>query len=206
MVLRIVFTFLVGYLLGSQNGAIYVSRMMHDDVRSHGSGNAGFTNFVRNYGVRKALLVFVIDALKAVLGCLLGGLMFPGNVVAGRTLGGLGVILGHDFPALQGFRGGKGIVCGFATALVTDWRVGLTLLALFAVTYLLTKLVSLASMVCALAFGILFAALYPGHPFVLAIALTMMLLTVFLHRSNLKRLVKGQETKTEFFKRRGEEK
>ena len=83
---------------------------------------------------------------------------------------------------------------------------GLTLLALFAVTYLLTKLVSLASMVCALAFGILFAALYPGHPFVLAIALIMMLLTVFLHRSNLKRLVKGQETKTEFFKRRGKEK
>ena len=64
----------------------------------------------------------------------------------------------------------------------------------------------LASMVSALAFGILFAALYPGHPFVLAIALIMMLLTVFLHRSNLKRLVKGQETKTEFFKRRGEEK
>lgn len=152
--------------------------------------------------------MILIDGLKTALSCLLGGWLLGkyGLPTEGMLLGGLCATLGHDFPAFLGFRGGKGIVCGFATALVTDWRVGLTLLVLFAVTYLLTKLVSLASMVSALAFGILFAALYPGHPFVLAIALIMMLLTVFLHRSNLKRLVKGQETKTEFFKRRGEEK
>ena len=166
MVFAILLTAVLSYLLGNLNGAILLSRLVEkDDVRNHGSGNAGFTNFFRNYGKSTSLLVILIDGLKTALSCLLGGWL-----------------------------------------LVTDWRVGLTLLALFAVTYLLTKLVSLASMVSALAFGILFAALYPGHPFVLAIALIMMLLTVFLHRSNLKRLVKGQETKTEFFKRRGKEK
>lgn len=209
MAVSIALICVLGYLLGGINGAILLSKLVEkDDVRRHGSGNAGFTNFFRNYGKRTSLLVILIDAAKAAASCLLGGWLLGkyGLRTEGMLLGGLAATLGHDFPAFLGFRGGKGIVCGFATALVTDWRVGLTLLALFAVTYLLTKLVSLASMVCALAFGILFAALYPGHPFVLAIALVMMLLTVFLHRSNLKRLVKGQETKTEFFKRRGEEK
>ena len=209
MVFAILLTAVLSYLLGNLNGAILLSRLVEkDDVRNHGSGNAGFTNFFRNYGKGTSLLVILIDGLKTALSCLLGGWLLGkyGLLTEGMLLGGLCATLGHDFPAFLGFRGGKGIVCGFATALVTDWRVGLTLLALFAVIYLLTKLVSLASMVCALAFGILFAALYPGHPFVLAIALVMMLLTVFLHRSNLKRLVKGQETKTEFFKRRGEEK
>ena len=209
VVFTVALTLLVSYLLGCFNGSVMTSHfIIRDDVRQHGSGNAGFTNFFRNYGKSTSLLVILIDGLKTALSCLLGGWLLGkyGLPTEGMLLGGLCATLGHDFPAFLGFRGGKGIVCGFATALVTDWRVGLTLLVLFAITYLLTKLVSLASMVCALAFGILFAALYPGHPFVLAIALIMMLLTVFLHRSNLKRLVKGQETKTEFFKRRGEQK
>lgn len=196
MVLRIVFTFLVGYLLGSQNGAIYVSRMMHDDVRSHGSGNAGFTNFVRNYGVRKALLVFVIDALKAVLGCLLGGLMFPGNVVAGRTLGGLGVILGHDFPALQGFRGGKGILSGCFIAFMVDWRIGAVTAGVFFAAYLLTHYVSLGSILSAITFGVCYVILYHNNIPVMLCGVFMSLLTVFQHRSNISRLLKGQERKT----------
>ena len=181
MVLRIVFTFLVCYFLGSQNGAISVSRMMHDDVRSHGSGNAGFTNFVRNYGVRKALLVFVIDALKAVLGCLLGG---------------LGVILGHDFPALQGFRGGKGILSGCFIAFMVDWRIGAVTVGVFFAAYLLTHYVSLGSILSAIAFGVCYVILYHNNIPVMLCGVFMSLLTVFQHRSNISRLLKGQERKT----------
>ncbi len=209
MVLAILLTAVLSYLLGNLNGAILLSRLVEkDDVRNHGSGNAGFTNFFRNYGKSTSLLVILIDGVKTALSCLLGGWLLGkyGLRTEGMLLGGLCATLGHDFPAFLGFRGGKGIVCGFVTGLVTDWRVGLILLALFAVTYLLTKLVSLASMVCALAFGILFAVFYPSHPCVLIIALIMVLLTVFLHRENLKRLAKGRETKTDFFKKRGEQK
>ena len=71
----ILVTILVCYFLGNHNGAICVSHMLHDDVRDHGSGNAGLTNFIRNYGNSRALLVILIDVLKAVLACWLGGIL-----------------------------------------------------------------------------------------------------------------------------------
>ena len=133
MVLRILITALACYFLGNHNGAICVSAMLGDDVRKHGSGNAGLTNFIRNYGTGRSVLVIAIDVLKAVLACLLGGLMFPEDPTAGRTLGGVAVMLGHDFPALQGFRGGKGILSGLFVALMADWRIALILVAVFGI-------------------------------------------------------------------------
>ena len=117
---------MVAYLLGNLNGAVCISQMMHDDVRSHGSGNAGLTNFIRNYGASKSLLVILIDAGKAVMACLTAGLLLNpfGFGFEGSVLGGLCVMLGHDFPALLGFRGGKGILSGWFVAWVVDWRIG----------------------------------------------------------------------------------
>ena len=74
MLQRILITALVSYFLGNHNGAICVSAMLHDDVRSHGSGNAGLTNFIRSYGAGRSAMVIAIDVGKAVLACLLGGL------------------------------------------------------------------------------------------------------------------------------------
>ena len=116
-------------------------------------------------------------------------------------LGGLAATLGHDFPAFLGFRGGKGIVCGFAAALVTDWRIGLILFAVFALVYFLTHYVSLASVLCALGFFVSFWLFYPGRPFVLILSGCLSALAIFLHRENICRLVRGQERKTYFFKR-----
>ena len=104
---------LVSYLLGNLNGAVCMSAIVAgDDVRSHGSGNAGLTNFIRNYGRRSALFVVLIDAGKAVAACLCAGLLLEpyGLYREGMMLGATAVILGHDFPALLGFRGGKGIL------------------------------------------------------------------------------------------------
>jgi len=194
----------LGYLLGGINGAILLSKLVEkDDVRRHGSGNAGFTNFFRNYGKRTSLLVILIDAAKAAASCLLGGWLLGkyGLRTEGMLLGGLAATLGHDFPAFLGFRGGKGIVCGFATALVTDWRVGLILLAVFALVYFLTHYVSLASVLCALGFFVSFWLFYPGRPFVPILSGCLSALAIFLHRENIGRLVRGQERKTYFFKR-----
>lgn len=204
----IVLTALVSYLLGNLNGAILLSRLVEkDDVRRHGSGNAGFTNFFRNYGKATSLLVILIDGVKTALSCLLGGWLLGayGLGTEGMLLGGLCATLGHDFPAFLGFRGGKGIVCGFVAALVTDWRIGLILLALFALIYFSTKYVSLASLLCAVGFLVLFPLFYPGKGLVIGLAAAMALLAIFLHRENLKRLLKGQERKTDFFRKKGTE-
>ena len=196
MAYRILVTALACYFLGNHNGAVCVSHMLHDDVRDHGSGNAGLTNFIRNYGANRSILVILIDVLKAVLACLLGGLMFPEDPIAGRTLGGVAVMVGHDFPALLGFRGGKGILSGWFVAFMIDWRVGALIAAVFFTAYLLTQYVSLGSVLSAAAFGIGFWIFHPSEPLVLAGTAFMSLLTIFQHRANIARLIKGTERKT----------
>ena len=199
MVLRILVTALCCYFLGNHNGAICVSAMLGDDVRTHGSGNAGLTNFIRNYGAGRSVLVIAIDVFKAVLACLLGGLMFPEYPIAGQTLGGVCVMLGHDFPALQGFRGGKGILSGWFIALMIDWRIFLMIGVVFFAAYLLTKYVSLGSVLAAITFGIGFVLFHHNDILVMTGGIFMSALTTFQHRGNIVRLLKGQERKTNLF-------
>lgn len=203
LIVRILVTFLGCYFLGNHNGAICVSLMMGDDVRSHGSGNAGLTNFIRNYGANRAFLVIAIDVGKAILACILGGLMFPEYAIAGRTLGGVAVMLGHDFPALQGFRGGKGILSGWFIAFMIDWRVGILIGVVFFAAYLLTQYVSLGSVLAAATFGIGFI-IFRHHDFLVMLGgIFMAALTLFQHRGNIIRLMKGEERKTNLFKKGG---
>ena len=203
LIVRILVTFLGCYFLGNHNGAICVSLMMGDDVRSHGSGNAGLTNFIRNYGANRAYLVIAIDVGKAILACILGGLMFPEYAIAGRTLGGVAVMLGHDFPALQGFRGGKGILSGWFIAFMIDWRVGILIGVVFFAAYLLTQYVSLGSVLAAATFGIGFI-IFRHHDFLVMLGgIFMAALTLFQHRGNIIRLTKGEERKTNLFKKGG---
>ena len=203
MWLNIIACFLCAYLLGNLNGSVCISALMHDDVRSHGSGNAGLTNFIRNYGVSRALLVILIDAGKAVVACLTGGLLLSpfGYWQEGVMLAGLAVLLGHNFPALLGYRGGKGILSGLFVALVADWRIALILLAVFAVAYFATRYVSLGSVLGAAAFGISFALFYAGKLFVMASGILMGGLVIFMHRGNIVRLLNGTERKTDLFKK-----
>ncbi len=203
MWLWIVLTALIGYLLGNINGAVFTSRAMHDDVRNHGSGNAGLTNFIRNYGAGKALQVIAIDALKAVLGCLIGGLLLEryGMYTEGAAIGGTGVMLGHTFPVLLGFRGGKGILSGLFVALMVDWRVAVLILLVFAVAYFATWYVSLGSVLAAAAFSVGFVIFHYNNPVVMLCGIFMGALAVFMHRENIVRLFKGEERKTNLFKK-----
>ena len=196
MVARILVAALSCYFLGNHNGAICVSAMLGDDVRSHGSGNAGLTNFIRNYGASRSLLVIAIDVLKAVLACTLGSLMLPEDPLLGSTIGGVCVMLGHDFPALQGFRGGKGILSGWFIALMIDWRIFVLIGIVFFAAYLLTQYVSLGSVLAAITFGVGFVIFHHDAPLVMLGGIFMSSLTTFQHRGNIVRLVKGQERKT----------
>ena len=199
----LIITVTAGYLLGNLNGAVLISHFLGDDVRSHGSGNAGLTNFIRSYGSGRSLAVIAIDAGKAVVGCVLGGLLLQPYLgfQTGATLGGAGVMLGHVFPVFLGFKGGKGILSGLFIAIVTDWRVALIILAVFAVAYLLTQYVSLGSVLSASAFSVSFLILHSDEPIMMYCGFFMGLLAVGMHWQNIIRLVKGQERKTNLFKK-----
>lgn len=203
MALPILLTAIIGYLLGNLNGAVIASHLRGDDVRSHGSGNAGLTNFIRNYGIQHAFLVIVVDAGKSILACLAGRWLFAsaGIPLVGMTLGGFCVMLGHCFPVLLGFRGGKGILSGLFVALMIDWRIGCIILAVFVLTYLLTGYVSLASVLAAVTFGVGFVVFHYGNIPVMVGGIAMASLCIFMHRGNIARLWKGQEPKTNLLKK-----
>ena len=203
MVYSLVIGILVSYLLGNLNGAVLASKALGDDVRTHGSGNAGLTNFIRSYGAGRAALVIVIDAGKAVVGCVLGGILLCTYLgwQAGAIIGGAGVMLGHVFPVFLGFRGGKGILSGFFIAIMVDYRVALLILAVFALAYLTTGYVSLGSVLAAATFGVAFLLLHWGNPAIMVCGVFMAALAIFMHGANIRRLLRGEERKTNLFKK-----
>lgn len=200
----LIVTALAAYLLGNLNGAICMSTLLeHDDVRNHGSGNAGMTNFLRSYGGWKTLLVILIDMGKTILACLMGRYMLLqyGFPMEGAMLAAVAVSLGHDFPALLGFRGGKGILCGFAVAWVLDWRVGLILVVIFFTVFALTRYVSLSSILAAIGFCVAFCVFYWDKPLIAAGGVFLGVLAIVMHRANIVRLCNGTESKISFRKK-----
>ena len=199
----ILITALVCYFLGNHNGAICVSMMMGDDVRSHGSGNAGLTNFIRSYGAGRAILVILVDAGKAVAACFLGGYLLKpySGFQTGAALGGAAVMLGHVLPVLLDFHGGKGILSGFFIALVIDWRIALLILTVFAIVYLATQYVSLGSVLAAVAFCVAFVIWHKYQRVIMICGIFMGVLAICMHKDNIVRLIKGQERKTNLFKK-----
>ena len=195
---------LVSYLIGSVSFAVIVSRVgAQDDVRRHGSGNAGMTNILRNYGKKMAALTAIGDFGKGVVAVALGRLLFP--LLAGEAaalvdagyVAGFFVILGHLFPLYFGFRGGKGVLTGLGVLLMLDPVVFSILLVLLLPVVFLVRIVSLAS--------VLGYALFPvftvvvnwlrGDPFLfkLCFAVCIAAIGIFMHRSNIRRLLNGTE-------------
>ena len=199
----IVLTVVAGYMLGNLNGAVSISNLLaKKDVRDQGSGNAGLTNFLRMFGPGSAILVICVDMLKAVVACLLGKLLLApyGYSFEGILIGGLAVSLGHDYPALLGFHGGKGVLSGFTVALMADWRCALLALAVFALSLWLTRYVSLSSILAVSVFAILFALFHWQSVAITVMALFLAFFIIFMHRSNISRLMKGTEKKATFSK------
>ena len=190
---------LVSYLLGCINGSVMTSHfIIKDDVRKHGSGNAGLTNFYRTYGAKYALMVIGLDMGKTVVACLIGGFMFShlfGDWTLGVLLGGLGCELGHVFPVFFGFKGGKGILSGSMLAILLGWKVALVAWGVFMLLWALTRYVSLGSLAAAVSLPIT-VYFFLGHNLVYtALAFFMAALVVYCHRENIVRLLHGTENK-----------
>lgn len=216
-------TAVIAYLLGSVNPAVIITKIATKgelDIRSVGSGNAGFTNVLRAVGKFPAILTLICDALKCVIAVLIGGWIF--SIVAGtvtddavmnlqlvnlgKYIAGIFCILGHSFPLYFHFKGGKGVVSAAALMLTEDWRVFLMILGTFLIIFIISRIISLASITCAILYGpytflatFVFDYLHiPGFElsYVLISTAAALIIGAFVtvkHKDNIKRLLRGEE-------------
>lgn len=185
----------VAYLCGCSNGAVIVSRyLLRDDVRQHGSGNAGLTNFYRTFGGPLTLLVISFDVVKMVAAVWIVHRLF-GDGIVWTYWAGLFCLLGHMFPVVFRFRGGKGILSGGALAIIIDWRVALVVWGGFLILVVLTRYVSLGSLWAAVSFPFISWICFPRYPLVVVLAFVIGGLVFWQHRANLGRLLRGNENK-----------
>ena len=208
----VVITVAVSYLLGCFNGAILISKyILHNDVRSHGSGNAGLTNFYRVFGGPLTLVVLLCDALKAILAVLLGAWLLGGVLdwgVLGKYIAGLSCMLGHMYPFMFQFKGGKGVLSSVAAILVIDWRLFLVWIAVFLVSVILTRWVSLGSILGSLTFAVGTVVRYHAGvngSWVCLFGIVIGALIIWRHRANLVRIVQGKESKFQLHKKKDTE-
>ncbi len=188
----------ISYLCGCINGAILIStHYLKDDVRTHGSGNAGLTNFYRNYGARYAALVLALDALKMVAAVTVTCSIMGWTPVA-KLWGGLFCVLGHVFPVTYKFKGGKGVLSGATLLVMLDWRVALICMGIFVFLVATTHYVSLGSVIGSASAVIAVAVFYPGQWLTLALVALIAGILIVSHRSNIVRLVQGTESKFSF--------
>ncbi len=187
----------IPYLIGSVNPAIIISKKVYnDDIRTHGSGNAGTTNTLRTYGKKMAALIFFLDFLKAVIAVVLGSLILSREI--GGAIAGIFVILGHTFPVYYGFRGGKGVASLAGVVLILSPISFVILISLFVAIVLMSRFVSLGSIMCAMLLPMIQFAFYPTHGWITLACIVIMVIIVFMHRENIKRLMAGKESKISF--------
>ncbi|HBF86413.1 MAG TPA: acyl-phosphate glycerol 3-phosphate acyltransferase [Clostridiales bacterium] len=213
-IISYVLSAIVAYLLGSVSLSVIVSKTIYrSDVRKHGSGNAGATNVARVFGVLGGVIVLLGDFLKAVVSLCLAKFVFtlispdvsPDLCV---MLAGIFCVIGHAYPVFFKFKGGKGVTVGAAIALFADYRAVLAGLAVFVAVFAISRIVSLSSVSAAItivAAGIiLFVLVETFSVYMLVLCAFTGLFVIFLHRSNIKRLIKGEEKKFSFAKKKKE--
>ena len=192
----------VGYLLGCANGAILTSKIFYrDDVRKHGSGNAGLTNFYRTYGAKLVLCVIAVDMLKAVIAVELGGAILGGAL--GKYFMGFFCMLGHMFPAPYHFKGGKCILSSGTLLLCLDWRIALAGWGAFLILVILTRYVSLGSVAAAASLPVSTFFVYRSavsFPWIMLLGTLIGGMVIWAHRANIGRLLSGTESKFTFHK------
>ncbi len=188
---------IIGYALGCFSTGLIVSKAFGKiDIREYGSGNAGMTNVLRTLGWLPSALTFLGDALKGVLASLIGRAL-AGDI--GMLLGGLFSVIGHNWPAIFRFKGGKGISTSFGFIIVFDWRIALILVPVQLIVLLTTGYMSLASITSAIGFFVLTLVFQKPWMYLLFSGIAT-LMALFSHRANIKRLLTHTENKLDIKK------
>lgn len=219
MILRYFFAFLLGYLFGNVSFSSIIAKVFADkDIRKIGSGNPGATNVLRTMGLKYAVFVFILDALKAVIpaivGCFIIGKganefsLLSGFYCPEIFAGGLGAVLGHNFPVFAHFKGGKGVSCTLGLLTVANPLLGLGLIALSGILNLKIKIYSIVSVSVMLLASLLytFVDVLPEMQWIqICVVWGLFALMLFMHRENLFRLARGTEKKIKIFKSEDEQ-
>ena len=199
----------IGYLFGNIQTSLIISKLaFSDDVRKYGSGNAGSTNMTRVFGLPYGLMTFIADGAKALaaffVGRLLGGAIGLNvddaalGTAIGGYIGGVASVYGHCYPVFCKFKGGKGAACCFALCWCICWQAAIAASVLFFAIFMITKKVSLMSVAGSIIFAIFTAicCIIGWAPWY-ALWYTLAAITVLIirHHENIKRLIKGEESK-----------
>ena len=198
---------ILAYLLGSISFSVIISkRMAGFDVREKGSGNAGSTNVLRTVGKKAAIITLICDILKGVVAILIA--LLAGRIIQGLDnallvqIAGVFVILGHTFPVFFRFKGGKGIATSLGILLMINWQIGLICLVFALILMILTRRVSIGSIAAAILFPVL--VLFINQNYIVAestnwsyliFSIIVAIFVIFNHRSNIKRILNGTESK-----------
>lgn len=204
---KLIIVAVLSYLLGSLNFGVILSKHLHkDDVRNHGSGNAGTTNMLRNYGKGLGALTILGDMLKVMVAIIIAKLIISvdemsayqifsdnANIIL-KSFAGFFAVLGHIFPCFFSFRGGKGVATSGGMVFMIDWHIALILLAMFIIIVVITKYVSLGSLVMAVFYPVFIFIFYKSLPLTF-IAIVFALIVIIAHRENIKKLINHTESK-----------
>ena len=186
-IIRIILIAFAAYMIGNINPAIIIGKLKGIDIRKEGSGNAGMTNSIRVMGLGAGIAVFVVDVMKAFIAVKLGfGFCGAGGAMAAFA----GVVLGHCFPVVFGFKGGKGVAAAFGAALALNWPSACAALLVAGVLFLITRRMSVASLAAALSYPALIWH-FSHEYFIFAICAAVFLMLT--HMANIKRIAKGEE-------------
>ena len=204
---------IISYLLGSLNfGVILSNSIKKDDVRNHGSGNAGTTNMLRNYGKGYAVMTIIGDMLKVGVAIAVAFVIYRNAPAMNlsifqeydfdinmflKSFAGFFCVLGHIFPCFFKFKGGKGVATSGGMVFAVDWRIALILLVVFIVIVAVTRYVSLGSIVMAVLYPV-FIFVFHRSIILTAIALVFTVIVITAHRENIKKLVTHTENKIKF--------
>lgn len=208
---------IIGYAFGLiQTGYIY-GKINKIDIRQHGSGNAGMTNAMRVMGFKAGMLTFFGDCLKVVVATLLVRVIFARNVIPADLLvlyTGLGAVLGHNFPFYLKFKGGKGIAASVGIMLSFDYKICLIALAIFFTCLIISRYVSLSSLIMMTCFLVIVIVSGQMNVFyeaegmflyeVYGVAGALTILAFIRHSQNIVRLIHGNENKFSLKKKKAE--
>ena len=185
----------VAYLIGSiSTGYLIVKAKTNQDIRTIGSGSTGATNVKRVLGKKWFFIVLLLDALKGATPVLLAKYFAADQYGINAVLASVFVIIGHSRPIFLQFKGGKSVASGVGTILALNWMVGLTIAAIWAIITYFSKYVSLGSII-ALSVSPVLMYLFKNPIGYIVYCLIAAIYIVYLHRENIVRLIKGEESK-----------
>lgn len=214
---------IISYLIGCINTSLAITKILKigSDIRSVGSGNAGFTNVLRTMGKKMAVFTFIGDFLKGILAVWITSMIvtssqaFQNNenlILSAKYISGMMCVIGHIYPCFFKFKGGKGVLTAWATMFLIDWRVAVVLITVFLITLLISKIISLASIMAAVSYPVsTFVICFFGDYLVTKNLYDMLFPTIaslivgslvlYKHKSNIARLLNGEEKKISVHKK-----